>query len=221
MHDGHDLELETWKRRAHFELFRGYEQPFFNICAEVEVSATRQHCRAAGHSFSLATWFVAMVALNRIEAFRYRLRDGGRRVWVHERIHVGTTILNADETFSFCYFPHFADFRSFQAEARARVEALRERARSAATLEPMDDRDDMVHGSTLPWVRFTSVAHARRLQAEDSTPKLVFGRLNGDGPTTLPVSIEAHHALVDGLDAGKFFGLLEKLFQDPAQILEE
>ncbi|MCB9551055.1 MAG: hypothetical protein H6705_04060 [Myxococcales bacterium] len=34
------LDLDTWPRRAQFELFRRYELPFFNVCAEVEVSVS-------------------------------------------------------------------------------------------------------------------------------------------------------------------------------------
>nr|HRC84111.1 CatA-like O-acetyltransferase [Thermoanaerobaculia bacterium] len=73
-------------------------------------------------------------------------------------------------------------------------------------LEPRWDRDDLIHYSVLPWVAFTSFAHARKHNPGDSVPKIVFGRhQDRAGRRLLPVSVEVHHALVDGLHVGRFF----------------
>ena len=37
---GHYLELSDWPRRHTFDFFLDYDQPFFNICAEVNVLPT-------------------------------------------------------------------------------------------------------------------------------------------------------------------------------------
>jgi chloramphenicol O-acetyltransferase type A len=65
----------------------------------------------------------------------------------------------------------------------------------------------------IPWVAFTSFAHARRHGTEDSVPKIVFGkRHERGGRHRMPVSVEVHHALVDGLHVGRFFeGFQERL----------
>ena len=44
----------------------------------------------------------------------------------------------------------------------------------------------------------------------DSVPRLVFGKASLDGAIRrMPVGVEAHHALVDGLDVARFFERFE------------
>lgn len=213
MMGGHFLDVEAWARRDAFRFFLAYEQPFFNLCAEVEVGPTLAWCREHGQSFSLASWFVCMGAINAVEPMRYRLR--GERVWVHDRLSVATTVLNPDETFRFCYFPYEDRFDAFVEAARAVMAA------PAGQMDGRPEDDGLVHGSTVPWLRFTSVMHARRLgAAADSTPKVVFGRYaEREGGASMPVSLEVHHALMDGLHASRVFEALEARFAAPTRWL--
>lgn len=205
---GRLLDLDAWPRRPHFELFRGYAQPFFNVCAEVRVTATRAWCRDHGASPSLANWFACQQVINALEPFRYRLR--GERVWVHDRIRVATTILDDDETFRFCYIPYAEDFPTFCEGARACFTPSNE------VMDGRPEDDALIHGSTLPWVRFTSVTHALRGGSDDSTPKIVLGRFTEErGEVWMPVSVAAHHALMDGLHVSRFFEAFEQALAAP------
>ena len=65
------LDLETWNRREHFEMFKGYDKPFFNLCAPVDVTAVRQLSRRPeGPSFFLATFYLSLNAAKEVESFR-------------------------------------------------------------------------------------------------------------------------------------------------------
>ncbi|MFT7486269.1 MAG: chloramphenicol O-acetyltransferase type A [Candidatus Paceibacteria bacterium] len=213
MPGGRYLDLSEWPRRTQFEFFRGYELPFFNICAEVPVGQTLAWCREKDQSFALACWYLCQRAVNSIEPFRYRMRDD--RVWVHDQVRVAMTALNSDETFRFCYLDHAHSFASFCEQATAVLER--------PATDSMDDRpgdDGVIHGSTLPWVRFTGIAHARRLTKEDSVPKIVFGKYGQrEGEVMMPVSVEVHHALMDGLHASRFFEHIERDLSRPEQVL--
>jgi len=205
------LDLDAWPRREHFRFFREYEQPFFNLCADVDVSALVRICRAAGGpSFFVASLWLSLRALNEVEEFHYRIR--GRDVVAHDVIHGGSTVLRPDGTFGFAYFDFTPDFETF---SRAAGDILRA-ARDEVSLDPRDERDDLVHYSVIPWVAFTSFAHARRQQSEDSTPKIVFGRRHGaEGGERMPVSVEVHHALMDGLHVGRFFERFQRHLDAP------
>lgn len=200
------LDLQTWKRRHHYEYFRQYQQPFFNLCTTIDVTpiyeASQDEPRG---SFFLATFFFTLKAANQIEPFRYRLRDDG--VVVHDTIHGGSTILRNDETFGFAYFDYRPDFPSFIGSARPVLESAR---RERGPLQARADRDDLVHTSVIPWVEFTSFAHARTCPARDSIPKIVFGKHYArSGRRVMPLSVEVHHALVDGLDVGRYLERLQ------------
>lgn len=205
------LDLESWPRREQFHFFKEYDNPFFNVCVQLDVTALRQLSREQA-PFFLTYHYLALKAANETEPFRYRLR--GDRVLVHDTIHIGTTILLDDgERFGFCYFDWDDDFSRFAAQGKAALNALRS---GDGRLEPRKDRDDLIHGSVLPWISFTSFAHARKKDSGDSVPKIVFGKVFQD---RMPVSVEVHHALMDGVHAGRFLERLQGLFADPAAAL--
>jgi len=35
----HEIDLSTWKRREHFEVFKNFDEPLFGITVKVECSA--------------------------------------------------------------------------------------------------------------------------------------------------------------------------------------
>lgn len=207
------LDLDTWYRRVQYDFFRRYELPFFGVTAEVDATALRAACRAAEASFSLAVWYAVYRAANAVEPLRYRLR--GDRVWVHDEVRIATTVDTGPETFAFAYLPAAKDFPAFTRAAAGVIAAARERPG-----ETMDDRpedDGVIHGTVLPWVRFTAITHARRLGTDGSVPKVALGRAvdGADGRTAMPVSIEAHHALLDGVHVGRFYAELQALLDVP------
>lgn len=208
-----ELDLDRWPRRAHFDFFRAFESPFFNVCVHLDATALWRRSRApAGPSFALACFWLALRAANDQEPFRLRIR--GDAVIVHEVIHGGTTALRDDDTFGFTYFDFDRDFARFAAGARASLAA----ARAGRRLEPRDQDDALIHFSVMPWIAFTSIAHARRFGREDSVPKVVFGRAHeAEGGVRLPVSIEVHHAVMDGLHVGRYLDALQAGLAGPLE----
>jgi chloramphenicol O-acetyltransferase len=64
------------------------------------------------------------------------------------------------------------------------------------------------------------VTNARRSLAEDSVPKIIFGKYEVEGGRVrLPVSVEVHHALMDGVHVGRYFERLQEHFTAPAAVL--
>jgi chloramphenicol O-acetyltransferase type A len=207
------LDLESWPRRATFEFFRGFDNPYFNICAPLEAGPLVDFVRATpGTSFFLAYLYLSLKAANEMEPFRYRLSEG--RVLVHDRIHAGTTVPLDDDRFDFAYFDYDEDFGRFQAAAK---EAMVLARASGGKMEARDDRTDLIHYSAVPWLSFTSISHARNWRREDSVPKIVFGRISEqNGQRLMPVSVEVHHALMDGLHVGRYLERLQSLFAEPS-----
>ena len=216
------FDIEAWSRREHLDFFRKFELPFFNVCATVDVTTLRHHCQSADRpSFFAASLYLSLVALNREEAFRLRLRDGGSRVICHEAVHASATVLLDDDSFAFSHIELAPTFDRFAANCQAGLEEARSRPVKLATTS---DRDDLAYYTVLPWVTFTSFAHARRIGVDDSVPRVAFGRYrqDADGRWQMPVSIEAHHALVDGLHVGRWFQQFQQLLDDcPAELAVE
>jgi chloramphenicol O-acetyltransferase type A len=192
------IDLAGWKHREHFEFFRGFAQPFFSVCVDVDLTVVWQRSREpGGPPFLLPTLFAALQAANAIEPLRLRIRED--RVWRHDRIGISTTVLRGDETFGYARFEDSDDFPGFAAAA----ERIIGEVRSGRGL-PVPDGDDVVYHSTLPWLRFTAFSNA--LPLRDSVPRFVFGKCVPAGERmVMPVAVEVHHAVVHGLDVARFF----------------
>ena len=210
------LDVESWPRRAAFEFFRGYDNPYFNVCAPLDVTSLAGLSKSAdGISFSLASLYLALRVANECEPFRYRLQGG--RVLVHDRIHGGTTHLVGEERLVFVYFDYQDDYATFREHAEQSKRAVEE---NADVIDARADRTDLIHFSSLPWVSFTSFSNARNWGREDSVPKVTFGKYHRvGGQVSMPVSIEVHHALMDGVHVGEYFERLQAHFSDPTAAL--
>ena len=206
------LDLAAWPRRDAFDYFRGFDKPFFNVCTRLDVARLKQAVADARvGSLALAYHFIALRLANALEPFRYRLE--GERVRVHPVVGGSTTVLREDGSFGFADFDHQADFAAFAAPAAAAIAASRT---GRAPFEPKSDDQARIHFTTLPWLHFTSFSHARNWGREDSVPKLAFGRIDSDGARAwLPMSVEVHHALMDGLHVGQFVQAFEAALRDP------
>jgi chloramphenicol O-acetyltransferase type A len=209
------IDTEGWSRRHLFRLFKDYDDPSFNVCADVDATRLLDFTRSRNLSSFVTYHFLSTKTANELESFRYRLR--GERVLVHERVDAGAVLLLEDESFTFVYFDFTEDFRAFHDDAvktidRARVEA--------PPLDAREDRDDLIYHSVIPWVSFTSISHARDSRRQNGIPKISFGKYREvSGRMMMPVSVEVHHALMDGLHVGRYFERLQDYFDDPASAL--
>ena len=196
------LDIESWKRRRHFEFFRRFDNPFFNICADVDVTGLLARCRGDRDlSFFAAALYGSQQAVNEIEEFRYRL--DGEGVQIFDTVDCGTTVLMPNDTFAFAYFGWDPRFDRFVAAVAAEIERVR---RGPPSLDPSGERENFIRYTVIPWVSFTSFSHASRRDPTDSVPRIVFGRYReSGGRQMMPVSVEVHHALIDGLHVGRYF----------------
>ncbi len=210
------LDLENWNRKELFYFFKDYDNPFYNICTDLDVTKLYRYVKDHKISFFQTSLYLSLKAANNIEEFHYRIKDD--KVIVYETIHSGSTILNKDDSFSFCYFDYYPDFKQF---AKNVLRILEENERNRGALSARENQDDLIHYSMIPWISFTSFSHARKFNVEDSIPKIVFGKYyKANNSLKMPVSVEVHHSLIDGLHVGKFFDLFQQHLNDPLNLLK-
>lgn len=209
------LDLANWPRRELFEFFIGYTNPYFNVCSRVDVTKLVELVRQRDLRISSAVHYFALRVANEIEPFRYRLKDEG--VFVYDVIHGGTTVLLPNETFTYAYFDYQRDFEKFVNDMSQAVNEVRA---GDGRLRPTM-RDDVIYHTTLPWISFTSFSHARTGGRGESIPRLVFGKFTKENERLMmPISVEVHHALVDGLHVGQYLSTLEEALAEPETFLE-
>jgi chloramphenicol O-acetyltransferase type A len=205
------LDFTDWPRKPTYDFFRHFDKPYFNICVQLDVTDLISLCRRAKVSSFLAYHYLALRAANDVREFHYRLR--GDQILIHETIHGGSTLLLPNETFSFVYFDYYDDFARFADDTNRAMQTVRS---GDGAFQPRDDHDALIHFTTLPWISFTSFSHARNWGRDDSVPKIAFGKFTElSGRTLLPMSVEVHHALMDGVHVGQFVNKLEAFLIKP------
>jgi len=197
----HNFDVENWNRKQQFEFFKNYEDPFFNITANLEVTNLYDFCKQNELSFSLACIFVAIKHINEIPEFKLRIKN--KRVVQFDFVTIGSTVLNDDNTFSFCDFPYKTTIFEFVTDGKNIIEDHKK----GVKFDPKEEELGIVHCSTMPWISFSGMKHARKGdEASKGIPKIVFGGLfNENKSKKIPFSVEVHHALMDGYHVGLLY----------------
>jgi len=199
------LDIETWARKDHFNFFRQFDEPFFGITASIDCTRAYEVSKEKGCSFFLYYLYKSLLAANFIKPFRYRIIED--EVWVYDQVNASPTINRPDGTFGFAYMNFEQDFELFLVNAAIEIE----RVQHSTGLEPAISSENVIHFSSMPWINFTSVSHARSFSFNDSIPKITFGKMvESNGKRTMAVSIHVHHALMDGWDVGQFLDYFQE-----------
>jgi chloramphenicol O-acetyltransferase type A len=208
------IDLESWPRRKHFELYRQFELPHFNLTFPVTVSAFRNWVKERADSLTLATVYLLSQVANELAPFRMRIR--GDEVIEHEVVHPSFTVLVENEIFSFCTVTYRADYEAFITAGSRRIEEVR----AEPTLEDKPGQDDLLFMTSLPWFHFTSMMHPLNMNPVDSVPRIAWGRIDRrEGQLVMPLSVQVHHALMDGLHVGRYAERAQHLFDNPQELV--
>jgi chloramphenicol O-acetyltransferase type A len=208
------IDLETWPRRKHYKLLSTWEYPHFNMCANVDLTAFYAVVKLRGVSINLAIVYVLARAANELPEFRYRIR--GEEVIEHEVVHPSTTIMGDQELFTFCAFDFDEDFSRFAEKAIEKTDYMQRHP----SLEYELDFDEYLFMTAIPWVSFTSFMHPIDLNPVDSVPRFAWGKFfQEEDRLKMPLSVQGHHALMDGVHMGRYYEKVQDYFNDPDSVL--
>jgi len=209
----YELDIDIWVRKDHFHFFRKFEEPFFGVTVDLDCTTAYEFCKDTGRSFFLYHLYQSLKAANETEPFRYRI--AGDSVRVYDQVNASPTINRPDGTFGFSYMDYHSDLDHFMDQAQIEIEGVQ----NSKGLKPAITGENVIHYSSLPWIRFRSISHARSFSFADSCPKISFGKMTEvSGTRSLPVSVHVHHALADGYHAGQFLDRFQALMMDTKNV---
>ena len=208
------IDLQTWPRREHYEFFNAFNHPHFNLCANVDLTKFYPYVKGHEISFTTAIVYVISRAANDIPEFRQRVQEGV--VVEYEIVSPSLTILVENDLFGFCSIDYSPDFPVFA----DRATRLMAEAKAHPTLKDPPNRDDLLFMTALPWVSFTSFTHPMRLHPADYVPRFAWGKYFQEGERLkLPLSVQGHHALMDGIHMGKYYAAVQAYLDQPELVL--
>jgi chloramphenicol O-acetyltransferase type A len=203
------INLDTWERRAIFNFFKSFTEPYHGVCLRVDCTETFRYAREHSLSTFLSLLHRSLVAAHQVENFRLRVVD--EAIWRYEQINGGSAVGRPNGTIGFGHYRFRERIEEFVDEASVEVERVRQRDDVERYPEA-----NLIRYSVLPWFDFTSISHARDFSRDDSAPRITFGKITEtNGRHTMPVSIHVHHGLVDGLHVAQFVDHFQKFLDTP------
>jgi len=204
-------------RQKHFEFFAAMNHPHFNITVEVELTNFLPFVQQEALKFTTAIVFVMAKAANAIKEFRWRIRK--KQVVEHTMVHPSFTVhTKASSVFSFCTVPFQNDLHIFLNDTQQIMNEMQ----NSPSFEDEPGRDDYLFMSSIPWFSFKSIQHAMHYHPCDSVPRFTFGKYFESGNIIkMPLSIQAHHALVNGKEVGEFIDCLQHYLHNPKNLLKD
>ncbi|MBO2517468.1 MAG: hypothetical protein CW338_09420 [Clostridiales bacterium] len=217
------IDLDHYPRRAHLDYFMGMEHPQFNITAEVDITELYRFCKKEKCSFFLSFLHIAALSADSIPQLRQRIhrfspeelklreRGGGprREFEIREYAQCPTSHTEAagNELYCYCALYHHMPWEEYIRTAAEQQKLARERG----SLEEDKEIEAFYFPTCLPWIHYTEVAHPMT-DRFDSNPRFSWGKFAEDfrGRMMMPLTVAAHHGLVDGIHVGKFYANVEK-----------
>jgi chloramphenicol O-acetyltransferase type A len=201
---GHRVDLGAWNRADQFRFFRTYAKPHYAVTARIEATRLMTERKAAGVSPYRASLYAIGAGIHAVPELLMRFR--GEVVTRYAAVELSMTVPTADGGFVYAYVPYEADFAVFDRQCRRLIEAA---AQGGALNANAGERDDLAYLSCLPWLDFTSINNALP-GPEDCIPRVSWGRIvERDGRFDMAMTIEVHHALVDGRQVGDYFAAVQ------------
>lgn len=201
------INLANWSRSQHFALFKDFSQPYFNVCIKLSMQQLYDFCKENHYSFFQAYIYITLKACHAYPPIRQRIVNN--QPFQLATVRASVVELADDDTFRFSYFSDCDDFSQFQSHADKVSAKSRSNALFSNEFNATEGQADLIHISVLPWFNFTSFAHATHEGASLAIPKFVFGQY--DAKTgEMPLAIDVHHALMDGLHVAQFIAIFER-----------
>lgn len=214
------VDLEQWPRKQHFELFQHFSQPYFNVCVQLNAKILYETCKKADIAFFHGYVYCLLTACHQYEPMMLRIIE--QKPCYINSMRASVVELAEDESFRFSYFKLQPTLNEFANAAKLVSDDTKLKPLFSDAFKATEGQADLIHVSVLPWLNFSSFSHAFSQGASNGIPKFVLGQYNFE-TGSMPLAVDVHHALLDGLHVAKFIQLLQQMFDniEPDQLVNQ
>lgn len=196
------INQTSWPRSQHFKAFSSMTDPHFAVCFNVNIGPLLKE----EHLFSTILFLIHQTC-SEIPEFHYRITKDGS-VKYYEDLDISFNILAKDDLFSNHRMSFEKSYRGFRKKVQ---QAVKEKSsKGIIEIDPQQEQN-LIVTSFLPWFSFSGLKEPI-IDKYDSIPRITWGKYTKDNE--LPISLQAHHGLMDGIHIGRFYSLLCKKILD-------
>ena len=207
------IDLARYKRRELFDAFKDRHVPYFSTSCNLNIKFLKEFLDKYHLGFFVPVSFLISKSVNAVPELRQRIINN--ELFEFDKVDPGYTVLLDDETFSFCDSRFFETFEEYREYAAMRIAEVKKRPDRGT-----GEKHHMFFISNMPWFSFTSVVHPY-YEKYGSIPIVSIGRCFEQGDKLMmPVGIQVHHGIVDGIHVGRFYEHLSRMCHDPIGSLQ-
>lgn len=197
------IELNTYKRLDHFNHFRSYSYQSVGVTVDVDVTSLIEFCKKNSYSFYLLFIHCVALAADEVPELRQRIIDN--QIVEYDECPTSHIELLNDSTYCYCTLHHHMPLNEYIEIANK----TRQLATCKASIIEDDEKDSFYFITCLPWFKYSQFIQPT---GEETNPMICWGKYELDFKNRymLPVTIQANHALVDGIHLGMFYENLNK-----------
>ena len=146
-----EIDLTTWNRAMHCQIFRNSVQPQYCVIFELDITNFLRRIRERGYSFTFSFIFAVTKCANEIEEFRCRFWEG--KPVIYDKINTSFTYLdNGSELFKVVNVEMQDTIEEYVSLAASTVREQKE-----CFTAPMGN--DIYQFYSFPWGSFTHISH--------------------------------------------------------------
>lgn len=208
------IDLSTWDRKEYFEYYLKQVACTYSMTLNLDLTFLMKEIKSKGIKLYPTMIYLLSMVVNRHEEFRMSI-DAQGNVGVFDLLYPSYTVLQSDQkTFTNIWTEYTSSFAKFYKKYLQDIQDYSEIKRFIA--KP-NMPTHVFNISSFPWISFTSF----NLMIKDTKyllPIFTLGKyFEENGKLWMPIAIQVHHAVCDGIHLARFIEELQKIMNEPLQ----
>ena len=197
-----EINPKDTSRAIAFELWMKSPMPMVTLTKTFDVTQLRKVSRRRGLKFNMLLCWCIGKAASKIDEFFMLPKNG--KLYRYDRMAINMIVENVKGGLSFCDVAVTDDLEQFNANYQLLTKPISETCQDI-----LDDEAVIVGTSAVTGTELDSIVN--QYSGIYTNPFLAWGRYRkGWLKTTLPISLQFHHAQMDGSHAARFLEELQK-----------
>ena len=197
-----EINPKDTSRAMAFELWMKSPMPMVTLTKTFDVTQLRKVSRRRGLKFNMLLCWCIGKAASKIDEFFMLPKNG--KLYRYDRMAINMIVENVKGGLSFCDVAVTDDLKQFNANYQLLTKTISETCQDI-----LDDEAVIVGTSAVTGTELDSIVN--QYSGIYTNPFLAWGRYRkGWLKTTLPISLQFHHAQMDGSHAARFLEELQK-----------
>lgn len=195
------IDMESWNRKEHFEYYMNTVRCSYSVVVNVDITMLRKKIKAIGVKDYITQIYVLSSVVNKCPEFRMSLDENGQ-LGCWDVVNPLYTVLHKEkETFSSIWTPYDGSFEKFYTSCISDIDEFGTGAFSPKPNCP----GNIFTVSSVPWIDFSAFNINVFSEGTYLLPIFTIGKyIEDNGKILMPLAIQVHHAVCDGLHVGRF-----------------